>query len=178
MKNKTALRFISILLSITVLFSSCVSTTLIQSYPSGAKLSIDGVEVGKTPYWYADTKIMGSETDITLESEGYEPIYSSFLRAERVDLGAVIAGCFFWFPFLWTLKYQPFHHYELLPKQSTEQIVPNLTPQKIEEPQLPTKKDSVSTKEQKLKELNQLLEQKLINNRDYERQKRIILNEK
>lgn len=178
MKNKTALRFISILLSISVVFSGCVSSTLIQSNPSGAKLSINGVEVGVTPYWYADTKIMGSETDIALESEGYEPLYSSIVRAERVDLGAVIAGCFFWFPFLWTLKYQPFHNYELFPKQSTEQIVPNLTPQRIEEPQIPAKNESVATKEDKLKELKQLLDQKLINNRDYERQKKIILNEK
>jgi hypothetical protein len=178
MKKQAALNAITILLAITVLVSSCVSSTLIQSSPNGAKLSINGVEVGVTPYWYADTKIMGSEIDIALESEGYEPLYSSFARAERVDLAAVIAGCFFWFPFLWTLKYQPYHTYEMRPIYSDQQIVPNLNPQGNAVPEISSKNEPISSKEQKLRELKQLLDEKLINLRDYERQKKSILNEK
>jgi hypothetical protein len=178
MKNKTALRLISIVLAISVLFSSCVSSTMIQSTPSGAKLTIDGAEVGVTPYWYADAKVMGSVTDIELKSDGYEPLYSSIIRAERVDLGAVIAGCFFWFPFLWTLRYQPFHHYELRPKQSVEKVIPDNSAVKNEETQSPMKAQPLQTKEQRLKELKRLLDQELINKNDFERQKQIILNER
>jgi hypothetical protein len=48
-----------------------------------------------------------------LTKEGYEDFMASFSRDEEVDVGAVIGGIFFLFPFLWTMKYKPFHTYEL-----------------------------------------------------------------
>jgi len=49
--------------------------------------------------------------------EGYEDFLGSFSRDEEVDVGAIIGGIFFLFPFLWTMKYKPFHTYELKRKE-------------------------------------------------------------
>lgn len=103
----------ALLLAVTVLFASCSSTTLIQSEPSGAKVYMNGEYKGVTPYSYSDTKIVGSSTEVRLEKEGYEPLYTMLSRTETADVGAIIGGVFFLFPFLWTMKYNPAHTYEL-----------------------------------------------------------------
>lgn len=108
----------AVLLAATVLFASCSSATLIQSNPSGAKLYMNGEYMGVTPYTYSDTKIVGSSTEVRLEKDGYEPMYTFLSRDERVDVGAIVGGVFFLFPFLWTMKYNPTHTYELRPMGS------------------------------------------------------------
>jgi ABC-type oligopeptide transport system substrate-binding subunit len=105
----------AVLLAATVLFASCSSATLIQSNPSGAKLYMNGEYMGVTPYSYSDTKIVGSSTDVRLEKEGFETLHTFLSRDERVDVGAIVGGVFFLFPFLWTMKYNPTHTYELRP---------------------------------------------------------------
>ena len=85
---------ISLLLAGSILFTSCVSTTMIQSNPSGAKIYLNGELVGTTPYTYKDTKIVGSTTTATLEKEGHEPLNTSFSRNEETDVGAIIGGIF------------------------------------------------------------------------------------
>ena len=173
MKRKFNLKFVSIVLSAGILFTSCASSTLIQSYPSGAKVYVDGQAVGITPYWHTDTKIVGSVTDVDLVKEGYEPLSTSFMRNERVDVGAIIGGLCIWVPFLWTMQYNPTHNYELVatmqkPQNPTSEAV---NPKKTEiqvEPQ-------VSSKVQRMRELKQLLDEKLITPQDFEKQKQKIL---
>ena len=104
-------------MAFAVLFASCSSTTLIQSEPSGAKVYMNGEYKGVTPFSYSDTKIVGSVTDIRLEKEGYETLHTLLSRNESADVGAIIGGVFFLFPFLWTMKYNPTHLYELKPLQ-------------------------------------------------------------
>lgn len=108
----------ALLMAVVVLFASCSSSTLIQSEPSGAKLYMNGEYMGVTPFSYSDTKIVGSSTEIRLEKEGYEPLYTMMSRDETADVGAIIGGVFFLFPFLWTMKYKPTHNYELIPLSS------------------------------------------------------------
>jgi len=116
MKNETlTTKAISLILIGLILFTSCSSTTMIQSSPSGAKIYIDGQAVGSTPYTYSDTKIVGSTTMVKLEKSGYDPLNVTFSRNEKADIGAIIGGCFLLFPFLWTMKYNPVHTYELTP---------------------------------------------------------------
>lgn len=103
----------ALVLAVAVLFASCSSTTLIQSEPSGAKVYMNGEYKGVTPYSYSDTKIVGSSTEVRLEKEGYEPLYTMLSRNESADVGAIIGGVFFLFPFFWTMKYNPVHNYEL-----------------------------------------------------------------
>ena len=48
------------ILSASLLFSSCASSTIIDSSPSNATIFVNGEKVGKTPYEHKDTKIVGS----------------------------------------------------------------------------------------------------------------------
>jgi hypothetical protein len=175
MKNNIILKTASLFLVASMLFTGCVSTTLIQSYPAGAKVYIDGEPMGVTPYWHADSKITGSITNIDIVKEGYEPLYTSFSRTEQVDAGAIIGGLFIWPIFLWTMEYKPTHSYELVPlrSQSMNDSTVIVAPQAIEQA-LP----APSPKIQRLKELKQLLDEKVITKEDFEKQKQKILDEK
>ena len=175
MKKKFVIKFVSIVLSAGILFASCASSTLIQSYPTGAKVYIDGQAVGVTPYWHTDTKIVGSVTDVNLVKEGYEPLNTSFMRNERVDVGAIIGGLFLWVPYLWTMQYNPTHNYEMLatmqkPQKQTPETVNQNKTEIQSEPQ-------VSSKVQRMRELKQLLDEKLISTQDFEKLKQKILED-
>ena len=107
------LRTASVILAFSVLFASCSSPTLIQTNPSGAKVYMNEEYKGVTPLSYSDTKIVGSTSSVRLELEGYESLNTVLSRNEAADVGAIIGGVFFLFPFLWTMKYNPVHTYEL-----------------------------------------------------------------
>ncbi|ESU25029.1 hypothetical protein FEDK69T_02180 [Flavobacterium enshiense DK69] len=113
---KNILQKISGLIVATILLSSCSSTTIIQSTPPGADVYIDSQKKGTTPLEYSDTKIVGSSTAMTLKKEGYKDLIISLGRDERADVVAIISGCFVLVPFLWTMKYDPIHNYELVPQ--------------------------------------------------------------
>ena len=112
-KGNKKYNWICLMLAICIFVSSCSSTTMIESKPPGAKLYLNGMPVGKTPYRYTDTKIVGSSTSVRLELDGFETLNTSFSRDETADVGAIIGGIFFLVPFLWTMKYDPVHYYEL-----------------------------------------------------------------
>ena len=124
---------------------------------------IDDEPVGITPYRHTDTKIVGSVTEIKIEKEGYETFNTVLVRDEQVDVGAIVGGIFFLFPFLWTMKYKPVHTYELKP-------IPGYYVTK------PGKTDSaLLTKAEKLRELKKLLDDKVITKKEYEAEKDKIL---
>lgn len=114
-RNDLLFKTVSLLLATSVLFAGCSSTTLIQTIPSGAKVYLNGEYAGVTPYSHSDTRIVGSTTLLTLKKEGYEVLNTSFSRDETADVGAIVGGVFFIFPFLWTMKYKPVRTYELIP---------------------------------------------------------------
>lgn len=62
---------VSLMLASSILLSSCASTTIIQSNPSGAKVYLNGEPAGVTPYTHQDTKLVGTTTSLKLEKEGY-----------------------------------------------------------------------------------------------------------
>ena len=158
---------ISLVLAGSILFTSCTSTTVIHSNPSGAKLYLNGEPVGTTPYTHQDTKIVGSMTTVKLEKEGYEPLNTSFSRNEEADAGAIIGGLLVWVPFLWTMKYKPSHTYELTPSAGNEQ------------PKVKTdlQQNQAESKAAKLRELKQLLDEKVLTQEEYEKEKKKILEE-
>ncbi|HQB27707.1 MAG TPA: PEGA domain-containing protein [Paludibacter sp.] len=160
---------IALLLTIAILFSGCASTTLIQSIPGEAKIYIDGQPVGKTPYSHTDTKIVGSKTTVKLVKEGYEDLYTSFSRTEQADVGAIIGGLFLLVPFLWTMEYNPTHTYEMVPIAEQEQPAT---------PVSQTQDDQSSVKFNKLKELKQLLDDNIITQEEFEKEKAKILEAK
>ncbi len=165
--NKQLMKMISLLLATSVLLASCGSTTMIHSDPSGAKLYLNGEPVGTTPYSHRDTKIVGSTTMVKLEKEGYEPLNTSFSRDEEVDVGAIIGGLFVLVPFLWTMKYKPTHTYELIPSSNYEHLQIETDLQQTE----------FRSKAERLRELKQLLDENILTQEEYEKEKAKILQE-
>ncbi len=178
MKKELFLKSFAVI-AIVIFLSGCASSTLIQSYPPGAKVYIDGQPVGKTPYLYTDTKIVGTTTNIDLVKDGYQPLYAAITRDEQVNVGAIIGGFICWFPFLWTMEYNPTHNYELIPLQDKEEeaMRPDTIEKNVQTLVAPQELPATPTKAQRLKELKQLLDDNLINKDDYEKQKQKILNE-
>ncbi len=168
MKNKTISKATSLILAGSILLASCSSTTLIQSNPTGAKVYVNDEPVGTTPYKYSDTKILGSKTDVRLEKEGYETYYASFYRNEEVDVSAIIGGLFVWVPFLWTMQYKPTHTYELTPTSELDTVKDKVLTQSFE----------IKSKANRLRELKKLLDEKVITQEEFEKEKAKILEEK
>lgn len=165
MKHKVtkATKVISILLAGSLLLTSCASTTMIQSSPNGAKLYLEGETAGRTPYSLTDTKIVGSCTSVRLEKPGYETFNADICKNEQVDVGAVIGGIFFLFPFLWTMKYKPVHRYDLTPVTNNQQKQQYL---------------NIKSKMEKLRELKQMLDQGILTQKEYIKAKNKILEGK
>ena len=166
MKNQTKTsKMLSLLLAGSILLASCSSTTMIQSNPSGAKIYLNDEPVGTTPYTHQDTRIVGSTTSVRLEKEGYATLDTYFSRDEEADVGAIIGGLFVLVPFLWTMKYKPLHTYELVSSTNNDQ------------PEFKTNSQLNQTrlKADELRELKQLLDEKVINQEDYEKEKKKIL---
>jgi ABC-type metal ion transport system substrate-binding protein len=160
---------IAFLLAGFIFFTSCTSYTTIQSVPD-AKLWIDDVPVGTTPYEHSDTKIVGSRTRVKLEKEGYETLNTSFSRDEQLDTGALIAGIFLTVPFLWIMKYNPVRVYELQPIDPAKHITEN---------QIAENKELVisKSKAERIRELKQLEDEGLISKEEFEKGKKKILDE-
>lgn len=161
--KKSFLKGCSLYLAISMLFVSCSSNTLIESRPPGANLYMNGAYVGTTPYRHSDTKVVGTSTDLRFEKDGYETLQIWLTRNEEADPGAIIGGIFFLFPFLWTMKYQPSHIYDLQPLDTQ-----NDTGQ-------PKIKETTVSKAQKLRELKSLLDEKIITQSEFDSEKQKIL---
>ena len=104
------------ILSTLILFSSCASSTIIDSTPSKATIYINGEKVGKTPYKHKDTKIVGSTNQVRLEKEGYRTYTTTFSKNEEIAVGPLIGGLFALVPYLWIMKYKSARIYDLIPK--------------------------------------------------------------
>lgn len=166
-KQKITIKVLSFILSGSILLYSCASTTMIQSNPGGAKVYIDGQSMGNTPYAHTDTKIVGSATTVKLEKEGYEPLNVSFYRSEQADVGAIIGGIFVLVPFLWTMKYNQVHEYELVPMSVNDQSANKSQSQN----------KTTNSKADRLRDLKQLLDDRTITKEEFDKEKAKILNE-
>lgn len=134
------------------LLSSCTSTTRITSEPSGATVYVDGQRVGETPYVHEDSRISFSKTLITLEKPGYEDYHIVLRKDEELDMGAVVGGILFQWPFIWTFGYLPEHHYELVPATG-----------KLDREIILSKKDMA-----RLRELNEMYKDGILSLEEYE----------
>lgn len=163
MKNKF-LKFTCFLLAVSVLLTSCASTTLITSTPPGAKVYIDGIGFGSTPFPYSDKKIVSSTTEVKLEFSGYENLTSTIVRDEEINVPALIGGFFCVLPWLWALGYKPRHHYDLIPVNN-KNILKN------------SGANNGKSKVEKLREFKQLLDEKIITQEEFDKEKEKILNQ-
>ncbi|GAB3547521.1 hypothetical protein GCM10027577_22630 [Spirosoma fluminis] len=142
---------------------------MIQSNPSGAKVYLNSAYVGTTPYTHTDTKIVGATTYVRLEKEGYQQLNTSFSRDEKADAGAIIGGLFLLFPFLWTMKYDPFRTYELIPASGAD--TPAVTPMPLANDQSVS-----SSKAIRLRDLKKLLDDGILTKEEYEKEKKKVLD--
>jgi hypothetical protein len=170
------LKITPLLLAITLLFSSCSSTSVIISEPPGAAVFINGQRVGTTPYPYRDTKVVGSCNGLSLELDGYEPVNTIFCRDEAADVGAIIGGIFVLVPWLWFMKYQPYRHYEMIPLQYDNEKNPSST-NETSVKSVTSKKDksNYKGKADSLRELKKLLDEGIITKDEFEAEKKKIL---
>lgn len=158
---------ISLFLAGSIFLASCSSTTVIESNPSGAKVYLNGNPVGTTPYIYRDSKIVGTTTAVKLEKEGCDPLNTTFSRDEEIDVGAIIGGLLVLVPFLWTMKYKPTHAYELNQNSKNAQSILSIISQE----------NHLKSKAERLVELKQLLDEKIITKSEYEKEKVKVLEE-
>ena len=163
---RKGIRSISFFLALTILFASCSSTTMIQSSPSKAKVYLDGAFVGETPYLHRDSKIVGSSMVVKIEKEGFTPLVTTITKDEEVNVGAIIGGLFVVVPFLWTMQYQPVHNYILKPTTIENEVKPEI--QKIQ--------TNTKSKADRLRELKQLLDEKIITLDEFEKEKAKVLD--
>ena len=161
-------RTVSFVLACSILLVSCSSTTLIQSNPSRAKVYLDGQLVGETPYEHTDSKIVGSSMSVEIEKEGFKPLITTINKDEEADIGAIVGGLFFVVPYLWILKYKPVHNYDLVPAN-----VDNTYSTEIQQNYIPS-----TSKATKLRELKKLLDDKILTQEEFEKEKVKVLNEK
>jgi hypothetical protein len=150
-------------LAVAVLIASCASSTVIDSVPGGAKVYINESYAGTTPYKHTDKRIVGSTLDVRLEMNGFEPLSTTITKNEEVDVGAVIGGFLLVVPFAWVMKYQPEHVYELVPRGTSS---PGTVKARL---------SGKASKADKLRELKQLLDDKVITQEDYDAEKKRIL---
>lgn len=175
--NTTTKPALSLLLAGTLLFGSCTSSTVINSQPAGAKLYMNGQYKGVTPYRHSDTKIVGTTTDLRFEKEGYEPVQVPLVRNERVDGGAIVGGVFLLFPFLWTMQYDPEHTYELRPLEGTQPVAGSTAAPIYGVPNAPAALTTgPKSKADRLREIKQLLDEKILTEKEYEAEKKKILD--
>jgi len=98
-------------------FAGCISSTVIQSQPPGARVFLNNVPVGTTPYMMSDANIVGTTTQVRLEYPGYQPLTTYIVRGEELDALAFVGGFFLLLvPWFWIMKYSPSHFYQLQPE--------------------------------------------------------------
>jgi len=90
----------------------CASSTLIKSNPPGAKLYLNGQDLGETPYTYSDRAAAGTMRTVTLKKEGYKD-FNGTIKREQLSVGALIGGIFLLIPFIWILEYPPQYNFEM-----------------------------------------------------------------
>ena len=155
-----------IVLSVIILFG-CASSTVIKTMPSGAKVKKDGEIIGTTPYEFWDREHSDYTATYVLSKHGYKDkevtIKKDVLFVHRIIVPPIIG-------LPWLYGYNPSYFYEL--EKSGEQTAQ----QTSFGTQPPLKSSNVSEYSQKLRELNNMKNEGLITDEEYERKKQQIID--
>lgn len=114
-------RLVSIVSALALLSSGCVSSTLINSIPPGAKVYVDGQLLGVAPVTQKDTAAAGSSKTVVLKLDGYKD-HTGTIRKEEVEVGPLIGGILVLIPLIWVLGYPDQYTFELEKEQAGDQM--------------------------------------------------------
>ncbi len=81
-------KLITLIVLCTFLCACAPHQALIKSEPPGAMVIIDGKEVGQTPVSYDYALSSGSQHQVTIAQQGYEPVDLT-IKADKTDSGAM-----------------------------------------------------------------------------------------
>ena len=120
------LRRIFVLMLITVMTSACAQHTAFLSEPTGARVLVDGKEIGVTPCRYDYQLSPGESHAVTLDKEGFEPL-NFVVSTDEVDVSArnkwLTAGLVWsplWLGTLFTKKYKD--SYDFMLRESAPEL--------------------------------------------------------
>lgn len=150
------------------ILNACKSTTRIESIPSNAKLYINGQFVGNTPYTYSDKKISGSTQEVKILKDGFEPYTDEFTRNQKLERRALYFGIFL-VPLFWLKEYDEVQTFDL-----------RTAGKKLPEPVMLLERTADTgepTQESLLRELQFRYDNKFIDKKTYDREKKRILEE-
>ncbi len=157
----------------SILFVSCSSYTVITSEPQDANVYADNNYIGKTPVIYKDYKPALSSTPIRIEKEGYQTTYTYIQKDGSLNTGSLIGGFFFMPAWIWILGYPPQYHFILQPGDSVQ----IQTPQSNLPYTIPDPSTLGNKKAKALQELDDLHNQGLLSDEEYEAKKKQILEQ-
>lgn len=110
---------LALILSASIVFTGCASTTVVQSEPTGAQLRIDGQPVGATPVTFTENAVwLWTKHQVTLDASGYST-YHGTLNAQVSPL-YLILGLLCLLPFILVGEFKPTYYYVLAKKQASE----------------------------------------------------------
>ncbi|MFT4898398.1 MAG: hypothetical protein ACI9U0_000181 [Flavobacteriales bacterium] len=160
-------------LALSIMLTSCMSSTVITANAANATVYIDGVHSGKTPVTMKNKKVITTCTDIRIEKDGYETMLTQICRDEAPDLGPIVAGFCITIPWLWGYKYYPSHYYALEKKDYT--VAPEYNTKETEDPAAGSNTKTEKSVADQLKDLKSLYDQGLITDDEYKKAKAEIL---
>lgn len=155
-----------IVLSVIILFG-CASSTVIKTMPSGAKVKKGGEIIGTTPYEFWDRETSDYTATYALLKQGYKDkevtIKKNVLYVHRIFVPPIIG-------LPWLYGYNPSYFYELEKsgEQTAKQISFGTQPQ--------PKNSDPSEYSQKLRELNNMKNEGLITDEEYQQKRQQIID--
>ncbi|MDX2013164.1 MAG: PEGA domain-containing protein [Myxococcaceae bacterium] len=97
------------------LASGCTSSTIINSRPPGATVTVDGQNLGQAPAQWSETVWAGTKNTVRLSLPGYNDTNAT-IAADQWSVGRVIASVLCFLPgLLWSTDYRPSYEFALQP---------------------------------------------------------------
>lgn len=102
----------AMMLALSFLSMGCASRTIIKTQPEGARVFIDDIERGTTPYAHRDKRLLDSTRRVRLQKDGYKTV-ETYIKKDEFRPGNCIGGLCFMPLLLWVKGYPPEYSFEL-----------------------------------------------------------------
>ncbi|MDP3233746.1 MAG: PEGA domain-containing protein [Myxococcales bacterium] len=94
----------------------CTSSTIINSRPDRAMVTVDGQNLGEAPAQWSDTVWAGTKNSVRLSMPGYRDT-NAIISADQWSVGRVIISILCFLPgLLWSTDYRPSYEFALQPE--------------------------------------------------------------